>query len=174
MLYAVFGALWIVASGLLLTFSVDDPVVQGRIELAKGLMFVVVTSRLLYFVLRHLQDPHLARPVSITHKTLRTNGVVRWRLPAFAALLALVPLAGFVVTRVHGSQLEREATARLQAIADFKASQIENWLDERRNDAVTIMSSPDFIEQVGALQQGGGSTLRDDIRLRLMAALDAK
>ena len=176
LLYATFGALWIVASGLLLTFSVDDPVLQGRIELAKGLLFVVVTSSLLYLVLRHLQDldPGPARPVPITHEALQPAGV-RWRLPAYAALLALVPLAGFVVTQMQRPQLEREAFANLQAIADLKAGQIESWLDERRNDGVTIMSSTDFIAQVAALQQGGGSALlRDDIRSRLIAALDAK
>ncbi|MBL0168005.1 MAG: hypothetical protein IPP85_13115 [Propionivibrio sp.] len=63
LLYAAFGALWIVASGLLLTFSVDDPVLQGRIELAKGLLFVVVTSSLLYLVLKHCEtDPTLGGP----------------------------------------------------------------------------------------------------------------
>ena len=45
LLYAALAALWILVSGALLTFSVDDPVMQGRIELAKGLLFVLVTSK---------------------------------------------------------------------------------------------------------------------------------
>ena len=52
LLYAVFAALWITVSGVLLNMSVDDPVLQGRIEIAKGLLFVAVTSSLLYVVLR--------------------------------------------------------------------------------------------------------------------------
>ena len=36
LLYAVFAALWITVSGVLLNMSVDDPVLQGRIEIAKG------------------------------------------------------------------------------------------------------------------------------------------
>ena len=52
LLYAGFSALWILASNYLLTFIVDDPVLQNRIELAKGLIFVFVTSVLLYLLLK--------------------------------------------------------------------------------------------------------------------------
>ena len=104
LLYAAFGTLWIVASGLLLTISVDDPVLQERIELAKGLLFVVVTSSLLYLVLKHLQDPVPSRTVPISLETLPTSRV-RWRVTAYAALLSLVPLAGYVVTQVQGCLL---------------------------------------------------------------------
>ena len=95
LLYAAFGALWVVASGLLLTFSVDDPVLQERVELAKGLLFVMVTSSLLYLVLKHLQDPGPVLTVPISHETLQPSGV-RWHFAAYAALLSLVPLAGYV------------------------------------------------------------------------------
>src|SRR3989338_7076795 len=51
LLYAVFAALWIVASGYLLAFAVSDPLLQSRIELFKGLLFVAVTGVLLYLLL---------------------------------------------------------------------------------------------------------------------------
>ncbi|SBT11171.1 exported hypothetical protein [Candidatus Propionivibrio aalborgensis] len=44
-LYAALAALWILVSGALPSFSVADPVMEGRIELAKGLLFVLVTSK---------------------------------------------------------------------------------------------------------------------------------
>ena len=47
-LYAAFAGLWIVASGTVLAFAVADPVLQAYIELAKGLVFVAVTSGLLF------------------------------------------------------------------------------------------------------------------------------
>jgi PAS domain-containing protein len=53
LLYAVFAALWIVASGKLLAFTVNDASVQGQIEIAKGLLFVVITSSLLYLLLKN-------------------------------------------------------------------------------------------------------------------------
>ena len=46
--YACFAALWIIASGVFLTISVEDQVLQGYIEVAKGLLFVLVTAGLLY------------------------------------------------------------------------------------------------------------------------------
>jgi hypothetical protein len=50
LMYAVFALSWIIISGMLLTFTVDDPVLQSRIELGKGVLFVVVTSGLLYLL----------------------------------------------------------------------------------------------------------------------------
>lgn len=61
--YAVFAALWIVLSGVFLTFSVNDQVIQGYIETGKGLLFVLVTSGLLYRALKWDQ----ARIQRLTH-----------------------------------------------------------------------------------------------------------
>jgi diguanylate cyclase (GGDEF)-like protein/PAS domain S-box-containing protein len=52
LLYAGFSALWIIASDYLLTFIVDDPILQNRIELTQSLIFVFVTSGLLYLLLK--------------------------------------------------------------------------------------------------------------------------
>jgi diguanylate cyclase (GGDEF)-like protein/PAS domain S-box-containing protein len=49
-LYAVLAGLWIVASDVVLTLAVADPVLKAQIELAKGLLFVAVTTGLLFFV----------------------------------------------------------------------------------------------------------------------------
>lgn len=43
LLYVVFAALWVAASGYLLSASVAYPVLHGRIEVAAGLLFVAVT-----------------------------------------------------------------------------------------------------------------------------------
>ncbi len=56
-LYALFAGLWIIASGALLTFAVADPALQGRIEMAKGMVFVIVTSGLLYLLLKVWREP---------------------------------------------------------------------------------------------------------------------
>jgi PAS domain S-box-containing protein len=55
LLYAGFAALWIVASGLILSFTVDDPALQTTLEIGKGLLYVVVTSFLLYWLVRWSQ-----------------------------------------------------------------------------------------------------------------------
>ncbi len=52
LLYAGFAALWIIASGYLLNINVSNPLMQSHIEMAKGLVFVVVTGGMLYFLLK--------------------------------------------------------------------------------------------------------------------------
>jgi diguanylate cyclase (GGDEF)-like protein/PAS domain S-box-containing protein len=57
LLYAILAALWIVTSSSLLSFTVADSVVQNQIEIAKGLLFVVFTSALLFALLKY--DHHV-------------------------------------------------------------------------------------------------------------------
>lgn len=54
LIYAAFASAWIVVSSALLDFTAADRAWQGRIELAKGLAFVAVTSMILYLLLRSL------------------------------------------------------------------------------------------------------------------------
>jgi diguanylate cyclase (GGDEF)-like protein/PAS domain S-box-containing protein len=170
LLYAAFAALWIVSSGALLTLTVADPVMQGRIELGKGLLFVIVTSGLLYLVLKQWRDPLPAPDASPLSKP--SHGL-RWQVLAFVALAAVVPLAGFVVVRVQGPQIERDAYSNLESITELKVAQIESWLFERRNDGLVIMASRDLTRQVIAVQQPGGEALRGQLSERLVDAVDA-
>ena len=177
LLYAVFSALWIFVSSALLTISVDDPVLQGRIEFGKGLLYVLVSSSLLYLVLKQWCDP--LPPMAPTQagsagdsRTGRPAKLYR-RVLALVALLALVPLAGLVVVKVHRPQIEREALANLEAIAELKASQIENWFGERYNDGMIIMSAPGFIRQVSELQRDGSAKNREAVLAGLIAVVDA-
>jgi diguanylate cyclase (GGDEF)-like protein/PAS domain S-box-containing protein len=59
LLYAAFAALWIVSSGYLLAL-VSDPLFQRRLEIGKGLAFVIVTSVLLYLLLKRWRGSLLA------------------------------------------------------------------------------------------------------------------
>ena len=174
LLYAVFAALWITVSGALLNMSVDDPVLQGRIEIAKGLLFVAVTSSLLYVVLREWgASVSAAAAISRSRSAVRRVGAGS-RTLLLVILSLLVPLSGFVVLKVHEPQVEREAFANLKAIADLKASQIENWLYERQNDGAVIMASADLLRQVAALQkeQDADGAVREAVRAHLISAVD--
>jgi diguanylate cyclase (GGDEF)-like protein/PAS domain S-box-containing protein len=52
LLYALFAVLWILTSDYLLFHLFTDPILLAQIRLAKGLLFVVATSALLYLLLR--------------------------------------------------------------------------------------------------------------------------
>ena len=146
LLYAGIAALWIIASGALLSYSVQDPVLQTRIELAKGLGFVAVTAALLYALLARWRrsltqasvEPRLAAPAP---------GLQRIIL-LFAALALVVPLIGAVIVAVHGPQSERQTYNDLQAIAELKAEQIENWMAEREADAAALGADEALAAQI--------------------------
>jgi len=145
LLYAVFTALWIVASGYLLTFIVDDPLLHIRLEIAVDLMFVAVTGGLLYLLLKRWQEP-LSGATAVRSGGAPLNTT---RLVLLAVALALVvPLIGLVIVTVHGPQIEREAYANLEAIARLKSEQIENWLKERHGDSMVLAASNRLVTQV--------------------------
>ena len=170
LLYATFSVLWIVASGALLTLTVDDEALQHQIEVGKGLLFVLVTTGLLYFLLRLWRDP--AGFKADGNADARPRRSLR-RAAGLLGMILVVPLAGFMVTRVHGPQVEREAMENLSAIADLQARQLENWLDERRGDGGVLMADAEFVESVQALEASGSPDAREVIRRRLMPFVDA-
>lgn len=149
--YAAFAALWIVLSATLLDLAVDDPVLQGRIELFKGLAFVAVTSGLLYILLRAFKAPH-AMPALADPPRPKTRHRV---IPIFIALALTVPLFGLAVYVLYAGQTESENFKNLQAVAHLKAGQIENWLAERGGDAASLAASTGFIERIANIRRTG-------------------
>ena len=169
LLYAVLAVIWILASGALLTMSVDDPVVQGRIELGKGLLFVLVTSLLLYLILRAW-----GTGAEVTDDSPTSSSIpLHWRILASLVLLSLVPLAGGLVVRIHGPQVERAAFSNLGAIADLKVGQLRNWLDERSGDGDVIMALPGMAGLVETMHRrpAEGNVQREELRRGLMSII---
>ena len=147
LLYAMFAALWIVASGYLLTFTVDDPRLHNHIEIAKGLAFVAVTGGLLYLLLKGW---HASLNAATALPANATTALPTSRLVLLLAALALVvPLIGLAIIKLHGPQIEQDAFTGLQSIARLKSDQIENWLAERHGDSVALAADEDFAAQVG-------------------------
>ncbi len=138
LLYAALTALWIVLSGYLLTHSVDDPLLRSRIEVAKGLAFVAVTSVLLYLLLNHWRESHAMQPAQTEPPA--PPKLIRPVL-VFIALVLCVPLIGFVIYELNVPQIEADSFNNLNSIAQLKAEQIENWLNERHGDAQGLMDN---------------------------------
>ena len=143
LIYAVFSILWIIASGTLLTFTVSDPELQGNIEVAKGMLFVIVTSGLLYLLLKWRQE----QTTAINEKIISAPNLLKLFV-LFVALAMIAPITGVVVLQVYSPQLKQEAYSNLEAIAKLKSSQIENWLSERQSDAQALAANQIFAEQI--------------------------
>lgn len=151
LVYAAFAALWIVASGYLLTLTVNDPLLQSRLELVKGLVFVAVTSGLLYLLLKGWRES-LGVATTVQEDKTRPPKTTRLVL-LFIALALVVPLIGLAIVKLHGPQIEREAYSNLEAITRLKAEQIENWLAERHADGMALAAGTGLAAQIDQFVQ---------------------
>ena len=150
--YAVFASLWILFSDKAVVSLFRDPADIALASTFKGWLFVAVTSGLLYVLLRGWRESLLAEGL-LQGQEVQTRQPVRLVL-IFIALALVMPLIGVAFVQIQTPQLERDASGNLQAVAQLKAGQIENWLAERRADAEMLRASRAFGVQVDKRVQG--------------------
>lgn len=165
LLYAGFAALWIIASDGLLNLVTTDPALMGRINTIKGLAFVIVTAGLFYLLLCGWYESPVMTDTSDDAATPRLRR--RYWVLTLVSLALLAPLLGFGLVLLHGPQLEREAYASLEAIADLKSNQITGWLAERQGNGDALAADPGFAGQVDQFLRQGGAAQHDKIVERL-------
>ena len=166
--YGVLAILWIFTSSAFLRIAVDDPALQVKIEVVKGLLFVLVTSGLLYMLLVGWS----ARQQKITdsvEKGVRSRAQIYRFVLLVALMVLIVPLSGMLAIKAHVPATEKEVFSNLKAIADLKAGQIEAWLAERHNVGVAMQANDGFIRAVAAIQRGDGSGRKHYVLGRLEA-----
>ncbi|HEY6514180.1 MAG TPA: PAS domain-containing protein [Burkholderiaceae bacterium] len=127
--YALFAALWIYGSDLALERLVTDAQDRVTFGLYKGWAFVVVTSSVLYWLL------------------WRMHSGVSWESPGpgFVTQLSLlavltIGLTASAVTLNYRLERGREV-ARLEAVSDLRAKQIDDWLADRISEALFLRNS---------------------------------
>ncbi len=160
-LYLVFATLWIFASDRLLALVVHDAERLTWIGTAKGVAFVAVTSLLLYLLLRVWGRSSLDKPARPGVQKLRNM------LGVFLGLALVVPLLGYGVIHTQGPRIRAEALANLDAIANLKVTQIETWLEAKRNNAEELAASEGFIDDVENWQRTRDGDARERILRRL-------
>src|SRR4051794_27852849 len=82
------------------------------------------------------------------------------RLAGWFQVIALVPCVVLLLVTAYFSRRSLEATVRqrLMVISDAKATQLEDYITERRNNAQAMANAPGLVEVVdrlGQLAQGG-------------------
>lgn len=95
LIYALFASLWILGSGYFLTLTVTDQVLGDRIEIIKGLMYVAVSSILLYLLLKVWHGPE-STPVPVDHHRNRRHAFI---LLILLALILSIPAGGLLLFR---------------------------------------------------------------------------
>ncbi|MGZ8217274.1 response regulator [Methylomagnum sp.] len=155
LIYAVLASAWILLSDQAVERLLGGSVHATLASTLKGWLFVAVSSMLLHSSMRHLRAEPATLPAS--------RATV---LPLALTALAIVALAagGIVLSMGQGRGKE---VARLEAIADMKAKQVEDWLGERDGDARFAQTSRFFAETYWHWRDTGDLASRDLLRLRL-------
>lgn len=157
LLYLAFAALWIYASDRVLAMFVEDRQWLVWLGMIKGVAYVLVTSLLLYVLLRNWSQAEEA-PVP-SQAALRRH----W-LAVVSLFLALVlPLLVYSVSRVEGPRIRDESFDELSDIAQLKTGQIEHWLAERKGDAEILMASPVLADDLNKWLRNRDPLARDDL-----------
>lgn len=158
--YASFAAIWILLSDKALSWLVSDPALITLASTFKGCLFVAVTSLLLYALLRRRTYP--AAPAR--HETMPSGWRASLPFLALSAAILVLTMVGIVETF---RQQRAQEIARLQAIADLKAREIQDWLKERQSDAEFARTSRFLPEHYQRWRQTGEASASEALRVQL-------
>jgi len=139
LIYAVFGALWILGSDSVLGLLVGDAQRMAQISLFKGWAFVGVTSALLYGLMRRMLRP-LPGPAA-------AQGLKASRRPLLLAALLIVGLTAIALLASY-RQWHDQQGSQIEAVAALRVNQIEAWLRERQAHARLVLTSTAVADSV--------------------------
>ena len=156
--YAVFAALWILGSDKVLDYLVQDRATIIQVGVYKGWLFVAITSALLYWLLRPVQPE--SPPPAAALGTLRS-----WVLP-FGLIVVLVVVLVAAAVRLSYIQVRDEHAEQLEAVAELRAEQVGQWLEERISQAQFAADAPSG-ELHLRWREVGDASARDRLAKRL-------
>ncbi|WP_026604049.1 PAS domain-containing protein [Methylomonas sp. 11b] len=159
LVYAIFAASWILVSDQLVHHFFKDPDQLTLASMLKGWVYVLVTSLLLYGLMRRWfgrsREPQTVPPAPRSH--LLSLGLL------IAVILALMAASVTLTIEQH----TQEEFGRLQAVAGLKSRQISDWLNERRGDADFIQTSEFIIDLYQRWQMDGDMQSAERLQNRL-------
>ena len=158
LLYAILSAMWILFSDQVVEQMFSDPAHHTLAQTLKGWLFVVVTSLLLYLLLRQHSGATRAPSSNPKSKSLV------WPISLVFVVFATITAGNLIHS---AARHEKQGMAQLQTIADVKARQISDWLEERRNDARFIQSSRFFAETYHRWREADDAASREILQGRL-------
>jgi two-component system sensor histidine kinase/response regulator len=129
LIYATFASLWIVLSDHFIGRLFDSLPQLAFFGTLKGLLFVGITSLVLFVLLQRF-----AGGAATGGEDAVAAGGRGWMSAVFGVLVLAIAAIGWLSYRMMADTVERDRTAKLVAIADFKAKDVVEWLTERRTD----------------------------------------
>lgn len=148
LLYAAFAALWILLSDKAVEWLFLETAQITIASTLKGWLFVLVTSLLLYGLMRRLLGASASEP-----SPLPTSGL-RSLLPLALIAMAVILLTAGSIIQTFKHERNKEM-ARLQAISELKAGQLTAWLKERDGDSRFILGNQFFADSYRQWMESG-------------------
>ncbi len=166
LVYAVLSAVWIYSSDQLLGLFVKDPVRMAWIATWKGWAFVLVTSGVLYLLVRRLLSEGRAaeegaRGSRTAERSPSDGGATDtgWALwppvVVFALLAAAIATMGVVLFRQEKETLRKNQETVLEAVAGQKAGRIGSFVAERERNALALSEDELLASLVLSWLRGG-------------------
>lgn len=168
--YAFLATLWIVLSDALLSNLVTNPARISEIQTYKGLIFIIVTTLLLFFLLR-VWSPDKSAAEQEGVATSHRSGLLI-PVAVFLALSLAIGAAGYFAYHFQQEKVKHDKHEELAAIASLKVNQISAWLEERKGDASFLGSNSLLADKFEhwASQNPQDTALRKVITERLQSA----
>ena len=171
LLYATLSTAWIFFSDKLVSQITTEPERMAEISVLKGWVFVVVTSLLLWTLLRRVASGG----VQGKHAPFLPawGGDTLWGrlLPFLLLIMAIVALAyGSAVLSVRDRT--NHELLRLEAVCDLKLRQVSAWLSERRADALALAEDGGLMHAYERASRGDVQA-SNDVRARLESIRNA-
>ena len=154
LLYAAFGAAWILWSDTALFRLAEDVPAMAVLSRWKGLLFVLLSAALVYLLARR------SRAAASAAVALPAPGADA-RLIVVSGVAALAILGTGVAGAVSAARAEREEViGLLRTVVELKSGHWERWLWERQHQARFLGRDPELlllVQQRAAGQDGGAS-----------------
>jgi PAS domain S-box-containing protein len=161
--YMLFAALWIVLSDSVVPIWFRDPSSQLVVNTVKGMLFVALTSLLLFFFLLRFAAQQ-AGPVDAAKVGAGGTpppGAKHILIGSIALLSVVFALLGIGSLLQSWREHREMAYRQLETIAQFKAAQFEDWKKERLGDALVIRSVQAFSTELPQWLKNGDAQARD-------------
>jgi len=168
LVYMGLAGLWILASDTVLGLLIDNASGSDLVQTLKGLVFVLVTTLLLYMLLRR------QRVLGERRDTL-IKAPPAW-LPLIVFVLfsiGLIATGGFLF-HVQQDQIRSNAQAQLKAVGELRIEQIRDWLAMSRTNAKHFGSASQRVREFDTwLKTGGTDAVLAETMMQRLSLIEA-
>ncbi|MDP2178742.1 PAS domain-containing protein [Methylicorpusculum sp.] len=158
-IYALFATGWILLSDQLTRLFFDDPEKIILVSLLKGWLFVIITSLMLYGLMRRwfLGPEEVAVEAKVTIRRA-------WLFGLLVVVIIVLTCSAMLLAMKHHKE---QKLSQLQAVADLKSRQIGDWRQERQRYAEFVQTSFFHARQYRLWQESGDQQSGKELNIRL-------